>query len=55
MQRRDFLYSLAIFPGAASAQTAAQSIDITEEIRRKMDALVPADGARRAAPARNPT
>ena len=45
MQRRDFLYTLAVFPGAAqgqnSAQTPAQPIDITNEIRRKMDALVP--------------
>ena len=55
MQRRDFLYSLAIFPGAASAQTAAQNIDITEEIRRKMDALAPADGRGNQAPARNRT
>jgi hypothetical protein len=54
MQRRDFLYSLAIFPGAASAQTAAQNIDITEEIRRKMDALVPPDGARTTGPRSEP-
>ena len=43
MHRRDFLYSLAVFPGAASGQTT----DITDDIRRKMDALAPPDKARK--------
>ncbi|HYI94082.1 MAG TPA: FAD-dependent oxidoreductase [Bryobacteraceae bacterium] len=52
MQRRDFLYTLAVFPGAAQGQTSAQPIDITNEIRRKMDALVPDEPSR--SPGREP-
>lgn len=47
MQRRDFLYSLVVLPGAAPAQTP----DITNDIRRKMDALAP-EGATAKAPPR---
>ena len=50
MQRRDFLYSLAVFPGAASAQ----NIDITDEIRRKIDALAPNESARKTSPRAEP-
>src|SRR5436190_4777602 len=55
MQRRDFLYTLAVFPGAASAQnTGSQSIDITNDIRSKMDAIAPERSARKSSPRSEP-
>src|SRR5436190_9774194 len=49
-RRRDFLYSLAVFPGVSSAQ----DLDVTEDIRKKMDAIAPSAGARKTGPRAEP-